>query len=121
MLVAAALASVRHVATATDLRVHHQTQVATLKAALTAARIPILATDTHIVPVMIGDAKRCKAVTDSLRDRHGIYVQPINHPTVPKGTERLRLTPSPLHTDAHIATLVAALATELARHGVSQA
>ncbi len=121
VLVAAALSSVRHVATATDLRIRHQTQVAKLKKALAAARIPVLATDTHIVPVIIGDAKRCKAVCDGLRDNHNIYVQPINFPTVPRGTERLRLTPSPLHTDAQIAALVTALTTELARHGVPQA
>ncbi len=121
VLVAAALASVRHVATANDLRIRHQTQVAKLKSALAKARIPVLATDTHIVPVMIGDAKRCKAVCDGLRDNHRIYVQPINYPTVPRGTERLRLTPSPLHTDEHIGALVAALTTELARHGIPQA
>jgi 5-aminolevulinate synthase len=113
VLAAAALASVRHVTAAGDLRAGHQAQVAKLKSALAAAGIPVLHTDTHLVPVMIGDAQRCKAVCDRLRDRHGIYVQPINYPTVARGTERLRLTPSPLHTDADIAHLVKALTVEL--------
>ena len=121
VLVAAALASVRHVATADGLRRRHQAQVRSLKMALSAARIPVLPTTTHIVPVMVGEAKLCTKICDGLRDRHNIYVQPINFPTVPRGTERLRLTPSPLHTDAHIAELVTAVRTEFERHGLISA
>jgi 5-aminolevulinate synthase len=118
VLASAALTSVRLVSEAADLRARHQAQVAKVKQALAAVRLPVLDTRTHIVPVMVGDAKLCTAICDGLRERHSIYVQPINAPTVPHGTERLRITPSPLHTDDHITALIAALAAEFMRHGL---
>ncbi len=92
-----------------ELRAQHQRQAMLTKHALSAAGLPVMANPSHIVPVLVGDAERCKAATDMLLDRHSIYIQPINYPTVAKGSERLRITPSPLHTDAHIAHLVEAL------------
>ena len=71
--------------------------------------LPILDNASHIVPIMIGDADRCKAASDLLLNRHGIYIQPINYPTVPIGTERLRITSTPRHNEAHVASLVEAL------------
>ena len=106
---AAALASVRHLKGSAAERGAQGRQVAKTKAALRRAGLPLLATDTHIVPVMVGDAEACKAATDRLLERHNIYIQPINYPTVRRGTERLRITPTPFHTDAHIAALAAAL------------
>jgi len=76
------------------------------------ARLPVMENPSHIVPVMVGDPVHCKAVTDTLLTHYRIYVQPINYPTVKRGTERMRFTPSPVHTDVEIATLIAAL-TEL--------
>ncbi|MSO99313.1 MAG: 5-aminolevulinate synthase [Rhodospirillaceae bacterium] len=116
-VVAAALASVQYVRQAHDLRARHQVQVAKAKAALRAAELPILDSLSHIVPIMVGDASRTSAICATLLNDFGIYVQPINHPTVPRGSERIRLTPSPQHTDAMIEALVAALATAFQRHG----
>ncbi len=79
------------------------------KHALSSAGLPVMANPSHIVPVFVGDAERCKAATDLLLERHAIYIQPINYPTVERGTERLRITPTPMHTDAHVAYLVDSL------------
>lgn len=108
-IAAGATASIRHLKTANDLREKHQEQVAKLKAKLTEAKLPILPTETHIVPLMVCDPVLCKAASDRLMEKHGIYIQPINYPTVTRGTERLRITPSPLHDDAMINELVNAV------------
>ena len=108
-IAAGATASIRHLKTANDLREKHQEQVAKLKAKLTEAKLPILQTETHIVPLMVCDPVLCKAASDRLMEKHGIYIQPINYPTVIRGTERLRITPSPLHDDAMINELVNAV------------
>jgi 5-aminolevulinate synthase len=107
---AAALASVRHLQASGAERERQRAQVARTKAALARLGLPLLPTDTHIVPVMVGDAAACKAASDLLLFEHGIYLQPINHPTVARGTERLRVTPTPLHDDSLIEGLSDALA-----------
>jgi 5-aminolevulinate synthase len=106
---AAAHAAVRHLKHSQAERELHQRQASTAKHALTAAGLPVLDNPSHIVPVMVRDAELCKAARDLLLERHAIYIQPINYPTGARGTERLRITPSPLHSDAHIAELVEAL------------
>jgi 5-aminolevulinate synthase len=106
---AAAHAAVRHLKFSQAERELHQRQARTTKHALTAAGLPVLDNPSHIVPVMVRDAELCKRASDLLLERHGIYIQPINYPTVARGTERLRITPSPMHSDAHIAELVDAL------------
>ena len=108
-IAAGAVVSIRYVKGATALRQRHQERAARLKQRLAAARLPVMASDSHIVPVLIGDAQLCKQAADDLLERHRIYVQPINYPTVPRGGERLRFTPTPLHSDEDIETLVAAL------------
>ena len=109
-IAAAATASVRHLKRAADKRKRHQVQVQKTKIALMQAGLPVLPSESHIIPVMVGEAGACKAASDLLLSEHGIYLQPINAPTVRKGTERLRVTPSPLHNDELIAKLAHALA-----------
>src|SRR6202158_1684453 len=106
---AAATAAIRHLKTSQWERERHQDRAARTKAVLTAARLPVMTSPTHIVPVYVGDPELCKAASDLLLADHGLYLQPINYPTVPKGTERLRITPSPYHEDALIDALAEAL------------
>ena len=106
---AAATAAIRHLKTSQWERDRHQNRAARTKAVLTAARLPVMMSPTHIVPVYVGNPELCKAASDLLLAYHGIYIQPINYPTVPKGTERLRITPSPYHDDGLIDTLAEAL------------
>jgi len=106
---AAATAAIRHLKASSYERERHQDRAARVKAVLTAAGLPVMMNDTHIVPVFVGDPEKCKEATDILLEEHGIYIQPINYPTVPKGTERLRITPSPYHEDALIDALAEAL------------
>jgi len=118
---AGAIAAIRHLKESSAERERQQDRVAALRGRLDRAGIPHLPNPSHIVPVMVGDAKACKAISDELLARFDIYVQPINYPTVPRGTERLRITPSPFHTDAHIDALVAALSAIWARDGLQRA
>jgi len=106
---AGALASVKYVRRAQYLRDKHQERAATLKTKLEKADLPVMPSVSHIVPVLVGDPLLCKQASDALMDRFNIYVQPINYPTVARGTERLRITPTPMHTDAMMDDLVAAL------------
>lgn len=109
VLVSGALASVEILKKSNTLRECHQERAARLKSILSEAGLPVMPSVSHIVPIKVGDPVLCKKVTDYLLERHNIYVQPINYPTVPKGTERLRLTPTPLHTDDHMEVLLSAL------------
>jgi 5-aminolevulinate synthase len=121
MVAAGALASIQHLKSSSAERTRMHNRVATLRAALDEAGVPHLENPSHIVPVIVGDPVACKHISDQLLDRFGIYVQPINYPTVPRGTERLRITPSPLHSDADIAHLVGALATIWAELSIRKA
>jgi len=109
VVAAGAIASIRHLKTSDAERLKQRDRVAKLRRHLDAIRLPYLRNDSHIVPVMVGNPVKCKYISDTLLERHGIYIQPINYPTVPRGTERLRITPSPLHSDADINKLVSAL------------
>src|SRR5919198_177332 len=103
-----ATAPIRHLKTSQWERERHQERAARVKAVLNSAQLPVMPSDTHIVPVLVGDPEQCKAASDLLLGEHGIYIQPINYPTVPRGLERLRITPSPLHDDALIDALAEA-------------
>jgi 5-aminolevulinate synthase len=109
MVAAAATASIRHLKTSQAEREAQQRQAARTKDMLAEADLPVMPSQTHIVPVLVGDPELCKMASDRLLAKHGIYIQPINYPTVPRGTERLRITPTPLHDDALIAALKDAL------------
>ena len=121
---AGACASIRHLKDSQMERARHQDRVAKVRGALDRLGIPHLPNPSHIIPVMVGDAHKAKFISDWLMDNHGIYVQPINYPTVPRGTERLRITPSPVHSDADIDRLLRALSEiwsqcELARRDMA--
>jgi 5-aminolevulinate synthase len=105
----AATAAIRHLKTSSWERERHQERAARTKAILTAAGLPVMSSDTHIVPLFVGDPEKCKQASDLLLEEHSIYIQPINYPTVAKGTERLRITPSPYHEDGLIDQLAEAL------------
>jgi 5-aminolevulinate synthase len=106
---AAATAAIRHLKTSSWERERHQDRAARVKAVLNASGLPVMPSDTHIVPVLVGDPEKCKLASDLLLSEHGIYIQPINYPTVPRGMERLRITPSPYHDDALVDCLAEAL------------
>jgi 5-aminolevulinate synthase len=118
---AGAAASIRHLKASSAERLRHQDRVARVRRRLAATGIPCLDNASHIVPVMVGDPVLCKRISDELLERFAIYVQPINYPTVPRGTERLRITPSPLHSDADIEHLVSSLGEVWSACGLKQA
>ena len=108
-LAAGAVASIRYLKDHNEVRIAHQARAATLKEKMLKAGLPVMPSVSHIVPVLVGDAVHCKMISDILLEEHGVYVQPINFPTVPRGTERLRFTPSPAHDDRMMDDLVDAL------------
>src|SRR6202045_2340586 len=115
---AAATAAIRHLKTSQWERDRQQDRAARVKTVLNAAGLPVMLSDTHIVPVVVGDPEKCKTATDLLLAEHGIYIQPINYPTVPRGTERLRITPTPYHEDSLIDALAEALVDVWQRLGL---
>jgi 5-aminolevulinate synthase len=110
VLVAGVLASVRHLKSSSAEREDQQAAAARLKAMMAEAGLPVMIGDTHIVPLMVGDPVKAKKISDVLLAEYGIYVQPINYPTVPRGTERLRFTPGPAHDEGMMRELTDALA-----------
>lgn len=109
VLAAGAVASIQYVKRHNELRIKHQERATRLKTLLREAGLPVMDSVSHVVPLLVGDPVACKAVSDALLEEHGVYVQPINYPTVPKGTERLRLTPSPLHDDVLMEKFIVSL------------
>jgi 5-aminolevulinate synthase len=120
-IAAGVLASVQHLKESDEERATLQARAALLKKLLAEAGLPVMESPSHIVPVFVGDATLCKAVSDSLLYDHGIYVQPVNYPTVPRGAERLRFTPSPAHSEAMIQDLVRALDQVWTAHRLKRA
>jgi 5-aminolevulinate synthase len=118
---AGAMAAIQHLKQSDAERLRQRDRVARVRRKLNAIGIPTLANESHIVPVMVGDPVKCKWISDYLLEHHGIYVQPINYPTVPRGTERLRITPSPLHSDQDIDKLVSALSELWSRCALNRA
>lgn len=117
-LAAAAAVSIRHLKSSQTERQAHQRQATRTKHVLRTAGLPVMPSETHIVPLLVGDPELCKQASDRLLDVHGIYIQPINYPTVPRGTERLRITPSPCHEDALIDALRDALVEVWSKLGI---
>ena len=115
---AAATAAIKHLKSSSYERERHQDRAGRTKAVLLAAGLPVMPNDTHIVPVFVGDPEKCKTASDLLLEEHGIYIQPINYPTVPKGTERLRITPTPYHEDGLVDLLAEALVDVWERLGL---
>jgi 5-aminolevulinate synthase len=120
-IAAGALTSVRYLKDSNVERERHQERAETCKKRLLAAGLPVMSSPSHIVPILVGDPVLCRQVTDILLDRYGIYIQPINYPTVRRGTERLRITPSPVHSDADMDHLVEALSEVWAELKLSDA
>ena len=116
---AAATAAIRHLKTSNAERERHQERAGRLKSVLNAVALPVMPSKTHIVPILVGDAEKCQAASDLLLTEHSIYIQPINYPTVPRGMERLRITPTPYHDDRLIDALAEALVDVWERLGLA--